>query len=1112
MAATVPDHTHEGLGSTDENARVWKANYSTANSNHHHAAHPASSMPSSDSHARHVRASSPHSSTSSLLSEIDVDALSDIRSVNIDSDEDMDDVGYDDVDGGDGDEALGMDSSAMDISGNEDDEHDNSHTNELALQNSVDGVIDSFGSSYSDISDISSVPSDISSKATTPVDAEGAEDHREEEEEDDGDDDAESREDVAQTPTTTYRPSYHHDIDRLAFNVRAKSSIPTDIPSQQYASECIWAAETSRLNPYALHPEEYLLFRHHISHAQVTTYLNIRNGILRLWLKNPRTGVTRKAAIGCANARWFDAASVCYDWLLRRGHINFGCVNVPSSGRSFSGEPPAKKAKTVAVIGAGFSGLSCARQLECLFKQYADRFHDRGEEPPRVVVLEGRSRVGGRVYSRELKTRPEQNNPAFANKRHTAEMGGMIITGFDRGNPVNVLVRAQLGLSYRALTPDTTIYDSNGEAVDIDRDQQAEQLYNDCLDRVSEFKHLSQPSKLIEGNSDLIEEGRDSPGDGSRTIMQAEKAAAALPHALPISKQSVPDKVNMVPVSSDRVTGRVHMEPGVAATLKASEKVKMMGWKLKAGSLENDSIDLTAAAQKDDATLGSVLDHTITQYQNFVDLSPLDLRLLNWHIANLEYSNAISLRLLSLPLWDIDAGNEWEGAHTMVVGGYQSVARGLLQCPTPLDIRMQHPVKSINYNSADPQEGYATIVCEDGTVVEADSVVCTIPLGVLKRSPIKFEPPLPSWKQGVIDRLGFGTLNKVVLVYNKVFWEADRDIFGVLRDAPCRRSTVQQEYEYHRGRFFQWFNVTHTTGLPCLVALMAGNAGVDTEFTDNYTLVSEATSVLRGIFGKDVPYPVEAVVTRWGSDRFARGSYSSAAPGMKPDDYDTMARPIGNLFFAGEHTIGTHPATVHGAYLSGLRAASEVLEEMLGPIEVPTPLVLPKDSLLLHKRNQSALDPRRARLESYELDVWAHIRSKIGERPVPPPRGAVTAFSLYSRQHYDEVKAKCETNRKPGKNRSIGNEVRMKLAKMWKATSPDEREPFEEQIAESKRLHAEAMQRHNRVCEKWDQEASELRSAYEKENPSVPGPEELDSENCTPNKFRRAKPVSYAES
>ena len=39
------------------------------------------------------------------------------------------------------------------------------------------------------------------------------------------------------------------------------------------------------------------------------------------------------------------------------------------------------------------------------------------------------------------------------------------------------------------------------------------------------------------------------------------------------------------------------------------------------------------------------------------------------------------------------------------------------------------------------------------------------------------------------------------------------------------------------------------------------------------------------------------------------------------DDYEHMARSVGNLYFAGEHTIGTHPATVHGAYLSGLRAA-----------------------------------------------------------------------------------------------------------------------------------------------------------------------------------------------
>jgi lysine-specific histone demethylase 1 len=901
-------------------------------------------------------------------------------------------------------------------------------------------------------------------------------------------------------------------VERLAFNIRPKSSIPTDIPAHQYSSECIWAAESSRLNPYALHTEEYHLFKHHISHAQVTTYLNIRNSILRLWMTEPSTGVTRQAAIGCANARWFDAASVCYDWLVRRGHINFGCVNVPEPRETSSKEEPSpKKRKTIAVIGAGVSGLGCARQLEGLFKQYAHQFRDRGEEPPKVVVLEGRSRVGGRVYSREFKTKPSQSDPDFQGKRHTAEMGGMIITGFDRGNPMNILVRGQLGLPYHALTPETTIYDSNGRPVDPVRDQLVEKLYNDCLDRVSEYKHKPQPSKLIEGNRDLIDEGRDSHGDGSKTIMQAEVAKAALPFAPSVSQQSVPEQVNMVPVSSDKLTGRVHTQPGVPASSKASEKAKLMGWNVKSGLAENDTIDLHPATVAEGATLGSVLDHAISQYKNLVDLNSQDHRLINWHIANLEYSNATNLHNLSLALWDIDAGNEWDGQHTMVVGGYQSVARGLVQCPEPLDLRTNFPVETVRYNSADA-EGSAVIRCEDGTEVEADSVVCTIPLGVLKQDTIIFDPPLPAWKTDAITRLGFGILNKVVLVYDKVFWESERHIFGVLRDAPNRHSISQKDYRTNRGRFFQWFNVSNTTGLPCLIALMAGDAGFDTEHSSNDSLVAEATEILRSVFGQDVPFPVEAIVTRWGSDRFARGSYSSAAPDMQPQDYELMARSVGNLYFAGEHTIGTHPATVHGAYLSGLRAASEVLEDILGPIEVPTPLVLPKDSLLLHKRKQSAMDPRQARLEAYEFEVWEHIRSRIGERPVRPSKSATNAYLLYSKTHFEEARRRCEKNRKPGRNRSQPNEVRVMTSKMWKDAPPEERKPFEDQAAENKKAYAAAMEKYTEQLEKWDEEALALREAYEKEHPSVPGPEEvaLAGQSSSSQKYRRTEAVSYA--
>ena len=41
--------------------------------------------------------------------------------------------------------------------------------------------------------------------------------------------------------------------------------------------------------------------------------------------------------------------------------------------------------------------------------------------------------------------------------------------------------------------------------------------------------------------------------------------------------------------------------------------------------------------------------------------------------------------------------------------------------------------------------------------------------------------------------------------------------------------------------------------------------------------------------------------------------------------FDVLAQPVGRLHFAGEHTHRDHFSTVHGAYLSGQRAADELL-------------------------------------------------------------------------------------------------------------------------------------------------------------------------------------------
>ncbi len=93
--------------------------------------------------------------------------------------------------------------------------------------------------------------------------------------------------------------------------------------------------------------------------------------------------------------------------------------------------------------------------------------------------------------------------------------------------------------------------------------------------------------------------------------------------------------------------------------------------------------------------------------------------------------------------------------------------------------------------------------------------------------------------------------------------------------------------------------------------------------SSSVALASEAAAESRS-----VPDPIDYVITRWRKDRFARGSYSFLAIDAKPEDREVIAQPTGGrLFFAGEATHSDFPATVHGALLSGQRAAAEIIAQ-----------------------------------------------------------------------------------------------------------------------------------------------------------------------------------------
>ncbi|KAL3464670.1 flavin-containing amine oxidoreductase-domain containing protein [Aspergillus heterothallicus] len=896
---------------------------------------------------------------------------------------------------------------------------------------------------------------------------------------------------------------------------RPRSSIPARLPGPVYAQQCAAAAYASRLNPYALHQKEQEALQDHLCHLHVTVYLNIRNGILRLWTRNAMVSVTRDEALGCAkDYRWMNLASFAYDWLVRNGYINFGCVEIPmpilppKKGRR-------KEGPVIVVIGAGMAGLGCARQLEGLFSHYRDN-----ATSPRVVVLEGRRRIGGRIYSHPLRSLKSTTlPPGLAPK---AEMGAQIIVGFEHGNPLDQIVRSQLALSYHLLRDISTIYDIDGSPVDQLRDSTTENLYNDVLDRSGAYRHKSVIVPTAEGDRDLMASGREISTSDAVTVRQYEEARAAGTIGLLLPAKRIRRGVGHK-TADIKPAGVLAADVDQAEETPATVACQTMGWKLNNGISPNETINLDSIAKASETqTLGNVMDEGVKQYQRMLPLTPKDLRLLNWHFANLEYANATNIGNLSMSGWDQDMGNEFEGEHSQVIGGYQQVPYGLWSYPYKLDLQTNKIVTRIIYDPNESSQRKVVVHCEDGDAIVADKVVYTGSLGTLKNRNIQFSPPLPEWKQGAIDRLGFGVLNKVILVFEQPFWDTERDMFGLLREAKNPASMIQEDYAANRGRFYLFWNCMKTTGLPVLIALMAGDAAHQAERTPDVEIITEVMSQLRNVFKHAaIPDPLETIITRWASDKFTKGTYSYVAAEALPGDYDLMAKPVGNLHFAGEATCGTHPATVHGAYLSGLRAATEIINLIQGPIPIPNPLVpeknkttasgissaVPLDITTQEIQLSQPVTPQQQQQQqqhstaatseiskstsearaSYDQAMLTAVYAEIGP-PLPrPARTGLNPFLLYQKDTWARARAQCDlAHQAQTKNplaKAPRDAVRAALGLMWRQASEDEKRPYLEQAEVNRQTNAEIAAKWKADHAEWEKQTAKVKKRWRAENP-----------------------------
>jgi monoamine oxidase len=241
-----------------------------------------------------------------------------------------------------------------------------------------------------------------------------------------------------------------------------------------------------------------------------------------------------------------------------------------------------------------------------------------------------------------------------------------------------------------------------------------------------------------------------------------------------------------------------------------------------------------------------------------------------------------------------------------------------------------------------------TLKSANNEIFHADSVIVTIPLGLLKRNAIQFTPSLPSPVKKAISNLGFGVLEKLFIRFSEAWW-----------------LTSLKDLESIGLEFYRFTSLLSTKG-----TLPPGNLNffslarihtpqpvfgifISTELAKYLVSLpkEELMSMLQTFYIPHLPnydknnpacQILELEHSSWSQDPFSGfGSYTHIPAGSDTGDGNMKVLserilPAGNggIWFAGEHTADTEVidgvkyttmATVTGAYKSGERAANHVI-------------------------------------------------------------------------------------------------------------------------------------------------------------------------------------------
>lgn len=167
-------------------------------------------------------------------------------------------------------------------------------------------------------------------------------------------------------------------------------------------------------------------------------------------------------------------------------------------------------------------------------------------------------------------------------------------------------------------------------------------------------------------------------------------------------------------------------------------------------------------------------------------------------------------------------GTEQSAGNLVVTGGYDALVQDAL---ADIKTSLSAPVAEIAYNDSSVSLRLGT-----GESLRVDRVVVTVPLGVLKKSSIKFSPLLPLTHRTAIAALGVGTVDCVWLRFDTKFWKTDAAVWNLVGTD---------------DDITTWINLEPMTSEPVLVGLVGGDAALRMAKLSDDELKASAMLALR---------------------------------------------------------------------------------------------------------------------------------------------------------------------------------------------------------------------------------------------------------------------------